>query len=87
MTLTRIIGDIHGKLYDYQSYSIHDFKGPTIQVGDFGIGFAGQYWHDQLVEWQTANPQHRFIRGNHDDPTNGLIGFRSTNSPTNRPRC
>lgn len=66
--LTRIIGDIHGKFYDYQSYAIHDFKGPTIQVGDFGIGFAGDYWHDSVAAWQEANPHHRFIRGNHDDP-------------------
>jgi len=68
MTLTRIIGDIHGKVYDYQMYSINDFKGPTIQVGDFGIGFSGPYWHEQVSDWQTRNPQHRFIRGNHDDP-------------------
>lgn len=68
MTLTRIIGDIHGKVYDYQAHSIADFKGPTIQVGDFGIGFAGDYWHENMSNWQEANPQHRFIRGNHDDP-------------------
>lgn len=66
---TRIIGDIHGKIYDYQAYSIHDFTGPTIQVGDFGIGFAGTYWHDNVAAWQLANPKHRFIRGNHDDPS------------------
>lgn len=69
MTLTRIIGDIHGKIYDYQSYSIHDFKGPTIQVGDFGIGYSSDYWHDNVAAWQEAHPHHRFIRGNHDDPT------------------
>lgn len=65
---TRLIGDIHGQIYDYQAHSIADFKGPTIQVGDFGIGFAGDYWHDNLAAWQEANPHHRFIRGNHDDP-------------------
>jgi hypothetical protein len=69
MTLTRLIGDIHGKIYDYQAYSITDFKGPTIQVGDFGIGFAGPYWHDNVAAWQEDHPHHRFIRGNHDDPT------------------
>lgn len=69
MNTTRLIGDIHGKIYDYQSYSIGDFKGPSIQVGDFGVGFAGDYWHDNVAAWQEANPQHRFIRGNHDDPT------------------
>lgn len=65
---TRLIGDIHGRIYDYQAYSIHSFDGPTIQVGDFGVGFAGPYWHENVASWQKDNPQHRFIRGNHDDP-------------------
>jgi hypothetical protein len=65
---TRIIGDIHGAVYDYKSFCIHDFKGPSIQVGDFGIGFASDYWHDNVAAWQEAHPHHRFIRGNHDDP-------------------
>lgn len=69
MTLTRLVGDIHGKMYDYQSHSIGNFSGPSIQVGDFGIGFAGPYWHESVVDWQETNPQHRFIRGNHDDPS------------------
>ena len=64
---TRLIGDIHGRIYDYQSYSIGNFQGPTIQVGDFGIGFAGPFWHDNVAAWQEANPHHRFIRGNHDN--------------------
>lgn len=67
MTFCRIIGDTHGRVYDYQSYAIHNFKGPTIQVGDFGVGFAGPDWHDELANWQSNNPQHRFIRGNHDN--------------------
>lgn len=73
---TRIIGDIHGKIYDYQ---IHCLKQGvrhsndicpqrSIQVGDFGIGFDGQYWHEQTNKWMKENPSHRFIRGNHDDP-------------------
>lgn len=73
---TRIIGDIHGKIYDYQ---IHCLKQGvrhsndicpqrSIQVGDFGIGFNSEYWHDSVAEWQRANPNHRFIRGNHDNP-------------------
>lgn len=68
MKLTRIIGDIHGKIYDYKMFSIADFNGPSIQVGDFGIGFSSPYWHDELADWQKQNPHHRFIRGNHDDP-------------------
>ena len=64
---TRLVGDIHGKIYDYQMYSICDHNGPTIQVGDFGVGFAGDYWHDNVAAWQEANQHHRFIRGNHDN--------------------
>ena len=67
MTLTRIIGDIHGKIADYQRFSIGDFDGPTIQVGDFGVGFHGDFWHEKLSQWQNENSQHRFIRGNHDN--------------------
>lgn len=55
---TRIIGDIHGKIYDYQ---IHCLKQGvrhsndicpqrSIQVGDFGIGFNSEYWHDSVAE-------------------------------------
>lgn len=77
MTLTRIIGDIHGKLPDYQLCAIGDFKGPTIQVGDFGIGFGGDYWHERANEFH-ADGTHRFIRGNHDKPAqckSEMIGY------------
>lgn len=68
MALTRIIGDIHGMVNDYKVYAIDDFQGPTIQVGDFGIGFGqSDYWYESLNEFQTAG-NHRFIRGNHDNP-------------------
>lgn len=76
MTMTRIIGDIHGKIYDYRSYALvsgirarHIVEPErSIQVGDFGIGFFSPFWHDKEVEWQKEHTQHRFIRGNHDDP-------------------
>lgn len=76
MALTRIIGDIHGKIYDYRSYSlVTGIRGRqiveperSIQVGDFGIGFFSAFWHQNEIEWQKEHPQHRFIRGNHDDP-------------------
>lgn len=66
---TRLIGDIHGELYSYQTYALHDAPERSIQIGDFGIGFAGDYWHENVSEWQRANPGHRFIRGNHDNPS------------------
>jgi hypothetical protein len=68
MTLTRLIGDIHGLVNDYKVYAIDDFTGPTIQLGDFGIGFGqSDYWHESINEFHTAGG-HRFIRGNHDNP-------------------
>jgi hypothetical protein len=68
MTLTRLIGDIHGMVNDYRVYSIGNFEGPTIQIGDFGIGFGqSDYWHESINDFHTAG-NHRFIRGNHDNP-------------------
>jgi hypothetical protein len=41
----------------------------SIQVGDFGIGFGNNFWHEEVVgKWMKDNPNHRFIRGNHDNP-------------------
>lgn len=75
--ITRLIGDIHGGFYDYQTYAIGNFEGPTIQVGDFGIGFGqGDYWHEMVNEFHSAG-KHRFIRGNHDNPAmcKGMSGW------------
>ena len=66
--LTRLIGDIHGMFNDYRAYSIADFAGPTVQVGDFGIGLGGgDQWHEAVNEFH-SDGRHRFIRGNHDHP-------------------
>jgi len=68
MTLTRLIGDIHGKVYDYNAYAIDKFEGPTIQIGDFGVGFGqSDYWLESLNDFHKRGG-HRFIRGNHDHP-------------------
>lgn len=77
MTLTRLIGDIHGQFNDYKTYVIQDFKGPTIQVGDFGIGFGSSQWHDTVNQYH-ADGTHRFIRGNHDHPSKckqDMVGY------------
>lgn len=74
--LVRLVGDIHGKIYDYRSYALvsgvrarHIVEPAySVQVGDFGIGFFSPFWHEKEIEWQKQHPQHRFIRGNHDDP-------------------
>jgi predicted phosphodiesterase len=72
MTLTRIIGDIHGEfeLYHDTATNAINFGGcdETIQVGDFGVGFSGPYWHDRVDEFHWGGV-HRFIRGNHDNPS------------------
>ena len=66
MTLTRLIGDIHGQISEYMVYGIDKFEGPTIQIGDFGIGFGqGDYWYERINRFHQEGG-HRFIRGNHD---------------------
>ena len=65
MAHTRIIGDIHGKLYDYELLLTNQER--SVQIGDFGIGFAGPYWHEKVNDIH-RDTQHRFIRGNHDNP-------------------
>jgi hypothetical protein len=68
MTITRLIGDIHGQVYDYKAYAIDRFEGPTIQIGDFGVGFGqSDYWHESINKFH-SDGHHRFIRGNHDNP-------------------
>lgn len=61
----RIVGDIHGKFESYKLL-VEDATS-SIQIGDFGFGF-GSAFDEDMLDWQRAKPQHRFIRGNHDDP-------------------
>lgn len=69
MALTRVIGDIHGEweLYYQTATDAINFGGcdRTIQVGDFGVGFSGPYWHDRVDEFH-SDGTHRYVRGNHD---------------------
>jgi len=65
MGLTRVIGDIHGKFKQYKSL-LEDFDGPSVQVGDFGVGFFPPQWDDEVSKFH-ASGNHRFIRGNHDN--------------------
>lgn len=61
----RFIGDIHGD-YEWYNAMINDCPHPSVQVGDFGMGFPIQRespnWNHML------DGGHKFIRGNHDDP-------------------
>ena len=55
--LIRFIGDVHGHIDAYMRVRGNT---PSFQIGDMGLGFPN-----------TALPkggEHRFIRGNHDDP-------------------
>lgn len=57
----RAIGDVHTMFGEYL-HICDESPYPTIQVGDFGIGFApNPVPEDKLDQW-------RFIRGNHDNP-------------------
>ena len=59
----RFIGDIHGDFPWYLN-NIKDVEN-SIQVGDFGLGFG-----DDPLEYRNPDytKNHRFIRGNHDNP-------------------
>lgn len=70
--MSLFIGDVHGKFSRYRNL----IRGvpPTIQVGDMGVGFRRT--QGPRVGEFTQNPphlvmssgNHRFIRGNHDNP-------------------
>lgn len=64
--MTRIIGDIHNVWFEYLDL-LHGVES-SIQIGDFGVGFCGKHWSERANKFQTENPTHRFIRGNHDYP-------------------
>ena len=73
MKTIRVIGDVHGKFKPYRNL-IRDVP-QSIQVGDMGVGFRG-YNLDRELVWRTNPPysamsegDHKFIRGNHDNPT------------------
>lgn len=57
-----VIGDLHGKTQQYQKMLRQKYADQrTIQVGDVGIGFKGVGLHEMPL-------QHRWFRGNHDNP-------------------
>lgn len=60
------IGDVHGETNQYQKKLRQKFSGQrTFQVGDMGIGFSGTPGlHKDIM----SGGDHKWIRGNHDDP-------------------
>lgn len=71
----RLIGDVHGKYKQYEKIitgSLH----PTVQLGDMGVGFRhlggardGEFMRNPAHYKMVRAPSHRFIRGNHDNPS------------------
>jgi len=59
----RFIGDVHGVFPEYMG--LIEGVSQSIQVGDFGIGFGND---EGTVTAAMAQGNHRFVRGNHDDP-------------------
>jgi calcineurin-like phosphoesterase family protein len=57
-----VIGDIHGKVDRYLKLLASHRGEPSVQLGDFGIGFPG----DDPLPPLPGNAW--FIRGNHDNP-------------------
>jgi predicted phosphodiesterase len=57
------IGDVHGKIDRYLDIVANTTE--TIQIGDLGVGFMGRN-EDRL---SGIGHTHRFIRGNHDNPS------------------
>src|SRR5688572_16611885 len=69
--MTVYIGDVHGKFERYKK--IIKRCTDSIQVGDMGVGF--RKWKGGELVYDTNPPydamvdgNHRFIRGNHDNP-------------------
>lgn len=68
MPTVRFIGDVHGKFARYKA--IIKNSPPSIQVGDMGVGFT-RWPHGESSEnppYDAMESNHRFIRGNHDNP-------------------
>lgn len=71
--LIKFIGDVHGKFSRYKKIIANCEN--SFQVGDFGVGFKKRDMNGDIVG--TSNPpfdamsrgNHRFIRGNHDNPS------------------
>jgi hypothetical protein len=68
----RFIGDVHGKYGPYKRIIAE--VPSSIQVGDMGIGFRrnggrdGEFYSNP-PHYAMARANHRFIRGNHDNPS------------------
>ena len=67
--MTLFIGDVHGKFGPYKRIC-KEYR-DTIQVGDMGVGFIDRYTnrsYSNPPHYAMKAGNHRFIRGNHDNP-------------------
>lgn len=66
--LTRLIGDVHGKFDRYKKIIAGCER--SIQVGDMGVGFRNRHGEvkNNPPHYAMVRGDHRFIRGNHDNP-------------------
>lgn len=60
MNKITFIGDVHGKISQYQRMLLAHME-PTIQLGDMGVGFKG-------IETSWLEDKDVWIHGNHDNP-------------------
>ena len=69
-----IIGDIHGRYNTYLhllKLKADNFEKPTLQLGDFGMGFSAVQdfaLEEILTDKDKEHSLHKFFRGNHDSP-------------------
>lgn len=64
------IGDVHGNLNKYEEILNKTKSLESVQVGDFGVGFSNYKTKPVYINnfFKDLNGNHRFIRGNHDNP-------------------
>ena len=70
MKLT-LIGDIHGCTTSWYLPKISKIDGPSIQIGDMGLGM-NTGCKDEVFLPEVPS-QHKFIRGNHDSPEKSRV--------------
>lgn len=63
--MIRIVGDIHGKVYDY-SFLVKDIP-YSIQLGDFGFKKTYEERDRMFEKYDIPSNNHFMIGGNHDD--------------------
>lgn len=66
MSEIRFFGDIHGSVDQWCNKTFGSNQ--SVQIGDFGYGFLAPSYEKDVNEFFKNYPQHKFIRGNHDDP-------------------